>query len=334
MRAQLFIKPFLIIVATILLPATVWSHPGIGIVKDSKGNIFYTDLQQIWKIGHGNKTIVVPHVHTHELYIDAQDNLYGEHQFNNAAGDSFYHYLWKLQPNGTLDKVQPTQLAFQQIDFSLARDKAGNAYYIKHFIKHPDEAHIYKKDTSGKETIFARGNFKGVHWLHPQADGSILFVQTNNVYKAMPGGNIITIAKRIGNAKPSFSFSGNSIMVWGAWQDDAANTYVAVFSDQAVKKIAKDGNVSTYYQSKGNWAPIHGVFYNSGKLWVLESSDKNEIRAVQADATPTPGNKLFTTLSVGGSILCSILLYLFFKMQQREQQRAIALKYFDPSKGK
>jgi len=31
------------------------AHPGIGIVKDSKGNIFYTDLKQVWKISPDGK---------------------------------------------------------------------------------------------------------------------------------------------------------------------------------------------------------------------------------------------------------------------------------------
>ncbi len=62
----------------ILFPLFGQAHPGVGIVKDSKGNIYYTDLKQVWKITKGNKTVVVPDVHTHELYVDQNDNLYGE----------------------------------------------------------------------------------------------------------------------------------------------------------------------------------------------------------------------------------------------------------------
>ena len=293
------------------------AHPGIGIVKDSKGNIYYTDLQQVWKISNGHKSIAVPHVHTHELYIDAQDNLYGEHQFNNAAGDTFYHYMWQLQPNGKLDTVYPTQIAYQQINFSLARDKAGNEYYTRQFIKRPNDAHIYKKDRNGNETVFARGNFKGVTWLHPQNNGSLLFVQNNNVYKATPDGKVICLAKNIGSKQPSFHFSGNSITVWGVWQDAAANTYVAVFSDQAVKKIAPDGSVSNYYQSKGEWAPLHGVFDNEGRLWVIESSDKNEIRVVAANAVVPEKNQTFTIVYTSGILVTAILIYLLFTQPKK-----------------
>jgi hypothetical protein len=35
-----------------------------------------------------------------------------------------------------------------------------------------------------------------------------------------------------------------------------------------------------YYKSADNWAPTHGVFEDQGHLWLLESSDKNEVRVI------------------------------------------------------
>ncbi|MEK6565879.1 MAG: hypothetical protein AABZ41_04135, partial [Bacteroidota bacterium] len=47
---------------------------------DSQGNVYYTDLKHVWKLTpDGTKSIAIRNVHTHELYIDPQDNLYGEH---------------------------------------------------------------------------------------------------------------------------------------------------------------------------------------------------------------------------------------------------------------
>ena len=36
--------------AIVLVAASAAAHPGIGIVADSRGNIFYTDLKQVWRI--------------------------------------------------------------------------------------------------------------------------------------------------------------------------------------------------------------------------------------------------------------------------------------------
>lgn len=62
-----------------LFPVFSTAHPGVGIVCDRVGNIFYTDLKNVYKIAqNGERTIAVAHVHTHELAPDLADNLYGD----------------------------------------------------------------------------------------------------------------------------------------------------------------------------------------------------------------------------------------------------------------
>lgn len=268
----------------LMLPLVSAAHPGIGIVKDSKGNIYYTDLQQVWKISNGKRTVAVPNVHSHELYIDAADNLYGEGTSYQSNPEKFFHYLWIYRPTGKIDTVVGMKEDFVVVDFSLARDKQGNEYYTKRFLRRGDTTHIYKRTRNGKETVFATGNFKGVSWLHPQGDGSLLFVSDNNLYRVDVAGTIQLIRKEIANAKPSFPFSKDNPTVWGVWQDASKNIYAAAFSDQAVKKIDANGNMTILYQSKGEWTPLHGVFDNEGTLWVLEGSDKNEVRVTKVDA--------------------------------------------------
>jgi len=97
------------------------AHPSIAIVKDSKGNIYYSDLGQVWKIGGGKKSIAVANVHTHELFIDVNDNLVGEHLwYDGDASGKFYHYLWRLEKNGKLDTIFTTTQAYSKFDFSIA----------------------------------------------------------------------------------------------------------------------------------------------------------------------------------------------------------------------
>lgn len=273
-----------LIVALLWLPALTTAHPGIGIVADRRGAIFYTDLQQVWKISGGQRSIAVPDVHTHELFLDSVDNLYGEHQWNDESGKHFYHYLWRLSPDGRLDTIVSNRPAFADADFTLARDCRGNEYYLKpaHYLKPTDTSSIVRRTLGGQEIILARGLFKGVSWLHPHTDGSVLYILNNTVYRIETDGTTSTIARGIASEQPSYAYFGNNPIVYGAWQDVARNIYVAVFSDQAVKKIDRSGAVSVFYSSKGRWSPTHGVFDKDGYLWVLECSDKNEIRAVKA----------------------------------------------------
>ena len=298
----------------IFLPIITHAHPGIGIVKDSKGNIYYSDLQRVWKISGGKKTVVVPNVHTHELYIDKGDKLFGEGGYYDSGTQRFYHYLWVLHQSGHVDTVVGMKEDFIHVDFSFARDKNGNEYYTKQFLKTPDANHIYKRTLGGKETVFAKGNFKGVVWLHPQGDGTLLYVQKNALYSVDRYGNIQLIKSGIGNAKPSFTFSGNNITNWGVWKDSRDNIYIAAFSDQAVKKIDSKGTLSVVYQSTGNWTPLHGLFDNNNRLWVLEGSDKNEVRvtatSIEVSQMKRANSRWSHTAIVGCLLLFGMLVIL------------------------
>jgi len=262
----------------ILISTFCYAHPGIGIVCDSRDNIFYSDLANVYKISNGRTSIAVANVHTHELYLDENDILYGEHVSYQPGTEKFYHYLWRLTPDGDLDTVVDLSQAYIKHDFSLARDRQGNEYYLR--LK--DTQRLYKRDVSGRENVFATGNFAGIKWLHPQHDGSLLLVSDNNVLRITATGSTVVLARNIGNSKPSFAFCEDNITIWGAWEDHNRNVYVAVFSDQAIKQITPKGEVSVRYTSTGKWSPTHGVFDKKGKLWVLECSDKNEIRVVLA----------------------------------------------------
>ncbi len=240
-----------LIIFFLLSPIIGCAHPGIGIVIDSRGNIYYSDLHQVWEISTGKRKIKVRNVHTHELYIDKEDNLYGENEmYEGELTNRYYHYLWILRPNGNLDTLIGPKQAYLHHDYSLARDIEGNEYFLKQFIQPADINHIYKRYLNGKEVIFATGSFKGIRWLHPQKDGSVLYVLNNDVYRIDSKGKVNVLAKNIGNKIPSFKFSGNNITVWGAWQDKGNNVYVAIFSDQTVKKILSNGSISNYYRSK------------------------------------------------------------------------------------
>jgi len=84
--------------------APLAAHPGVGIVMDRRGNVFYTDLKQVWKITpDGRKTVAVPEVHSHELCLDERGNLYGEHLwYEGEATNKWGHRVWRLGTDGAL----------------------------------------------------------------------------------------------------------------------------------------------------------------------------------------------------------------------------------------
>jgi hypothetical protein len=277
------------LIVLLFLSTVCSAHPGVGIVKDSKGNIYYTDLERVWKISNGKRTVLIPNVHTHELYVSAADELYGEGGYYDDASKKFYHYLWVYR-NGRTDTVIGMKQAYVEQDFSLARDGAGNEYYIKRNVVHVDTAHMYRRSPEGKETVFATGDFGGIAWLHPQNDGSVFYVKNNSLFKVDSKGETKIIKQGIGS-KPSFVHAHDAANLFGVWKDKNGNYYVAVFSDQVVKKIDAAGNMSEVYKSKDNWTPLHGVFDNEDRLWVLETSDKNEVKATLVGTGEQPKTK-------------------------------------------
>src|SRR5574339_286409 len=127
-------KKLLAVGCWLLVCFNLKAHPGIGILKDSKGTIYYTDLKQVWKISpDGKKSVVVHDVHTHELYIDQQDNLYGEHLwYNGEKLDTWGYYVWCLKNTGELVKIIDPTEGFRT-DYSFTRDAAGNMYWVERF---------------------------------------------------------------------------------------------------------------------------------------------------------------------------------------------------------
>jgi hypothetical protein len=120
------LRPLPALVATTLLAA----HPGVGIVRDATGNVFYTDLKQVWRIGpDGTRSVAVPGVHTHELCLEPDGGLLGEHLwFEGEQSGRWGHRLWRLGPDGSLRDLIPARPGFLEDEgTSLVRDRAGTA---------------------------------------------------------------------------------------------------------------------------------------------------------------------------------------------------------------
>src|ERR1700752_659884 len=153
--------PFLAPVVVVWCPPAP-AHPGVGIVQDSRGNVFFTDLKQVWKItADGRKSVAVPNVHSHELCIDAEDNLFGEHLwYEGDATKKWGHRVWRLTKDGNLSDVIPAREGFLR-DYSFVRDRAGNMYWAE-----PGEKVVIKKrPRDGQATTLAAADFRDVGWM-------------------------------------------------------------------------------------------------------------------------------------------------------------------------
>jgi hypothetical protein len=259
-----------------LLIVNCLAHPGIGIVKDSNGNIYYTDLKQVWKIdpATGKKIVVVHDVHTHELYMDANDNIYGEHLwYNGEKLNTWGHYVWCLKQNGSLSKeIEPTEGLLN--NYSFVRDKAGNMYWVERFTV----SRFMKKTPDGKISKLAEGKFSFVSWLHCTDNGTIYFTESNKLQKLTPDGKITVLANDLKSKTTEFTMSGRDYDGYGIWTDAADNIYIAMIDAKKVNRITPGGNVDHIFFATSLWTPCSGVFDTEGNLWLLEFSVTNETR--------------------------------------------------------
>lgn len=304
-----------------------FAHPGIGIVKDSKGNIYYTDLHDVWKISPGGaRTIAVHNVHTHELYMDANDDLYGEHLwYNGETLDTWGYYVWCLRSNNKLDTVIKPTAGFLK-NYSFARDAKGNMYWVER-----DSVNSFvRRSPDGKIDTILQGKFKDVRWIHSTKGGAIYFIDLYDLYKIDNAGQLSLIAKNIPDNTPSFGLMGGKHSLFGIWTDSIENVYVANLSGQVVKRITPAGKVEDFVYSVTPWSPTGGLFDNNGNLWLLETSLTNEARTRKISAsqfnkgktTPVILRNYILPLGVFALIIAAIVLIIRVVWRKRKRLKA------------
>ncbi|HUO85415.1 MAG TPA: hypothetical protein VM534_09910 [Thermoanaerobaculia bacterium] len=272
------------ILLILLVGSPLFAHPCVGIVRDSRGNLYYTDLKQVWKISpDGKKSIVVKNVHSHELAIDADDKLYGEHLwYEGEATDRWGHRVWRLSPDGKLTDIIPSREGFLK-DYGFVRDRAGNVYWKT------DRA-ILERNPEGKIRSRARGDFRDARQMTSTADGVLYLVDGADVKRIDRDGRTTLLARNLRERRllDPFTWFFDNHNLMGIWVDARENVYVAVSGGKIVKRIAPDGTVSVAARSKGRWSPTGGLVTPEGDLWVLEwgQPSKARVRRVGRIADP------------------------------------------------
>ena len=71
----------------------IFAHPAWGIVVDHQKQVFFSDLESVWKIDRQGKFSVFRQGesgrHVHDLSIDQADNIYGLDESYNPETKSF-----------------------------------------------------------------------------------------------------------------------------------------------------------------------------------------------------------------------------------------------------
>ena len=252
------------------------AHPGVGIVMDSKGNVFYTDLRHIWKIDNkGTRTIAVQNVHSHEIYLDENDNLYGEHLwYEGEATDKWGHYVWKYSPSGTIEKVIPPSEGFLT-NYSFVRDDHDHMFWAD---RNGTCQQITRKNPDQTSTHLGKHCFSDIRWMTATPEGNVYLIDAYDLKKVEPNGNVKIMAENIPERKLTQFTVNDSHLAMGLWTDKKENVYVAIYGARKVKKITPDKKVSVVVETSMMWSPTGGLVAPNGDFWLLEYSQTNQAR--------------------------------------------------------
>src|SRR6185437_13328769 len=130
MRA-LIITIAVIVMPCVLLAVNVSAHPAWGIALDRNNQIYFSDIETIWKIDAQGKLTVfragVSGRHVHEINLGEDGNLYGVDNSYEPATQRFIAALWTITPDGKFSYlVAPT--SDPPKGMTNWKDAAGNRY--------------------------------------------------------------------------------------------------------------------------------------------------------------------------------------------------------------
>ena len=270
MQMRTAVTAALLLFATSLLRASAGERRHV----DSRGNVYYSDLAQVWRIApDGTKSVVVPNVHTHELYLDARDNLFGEHLwYEGDVTKKWGHYVWRRDAGGRVGKVVPDSEGFLR-NYSFVRDRAGNMYFAD-----PNGKTIVKRTPAGRNEVLARGGFRDIRWMSVLPDGTLDFTDAGDVVRITPDRRLTRIAHGLAKGTVLRPHVPDRHAIQGIWHDRNGTIYLADSAHGQVKRVTAAGKVSVVAESVPPWAPCGGAFAPNGDLLVLEYSVTNQVR--------------------------------------------------------
>ena len=274
-------------VVLILTPAML-AHPATGIVVDRTGQVYFSDLETIWKLDADRKLSVfrpgVSGRHVHELAIDDQDNIYGEDISYEPATKKWISDVWKMTPAGALTYlVAPTTDPPRAL--TIRRDRDGNTYSIDQNNHLKQRTILFRRTPDGQVTPFAgaaygrrdgkgtSAQFSSVGSLAFGSDGNLYLTDGISLRKVTMDGTVTTVATNL-NARTSEDkpvlFEGLYGSLAGLTVTTNGVAYVADAGNRRLLRISPEGKVDVALRTDPPFFP-NGVFATpSGEVYVLE----------------------------------------------------------------
>ncbi len=294
-----------------LCPSTsAIAHPATGIVVDRAGNVYFSDLETIWKISDGKLTIFRAGQrgrHVHELAIDAEDNIYGADVSYNPATEGWPSAIWKMTTDGKISYLLATTENLPR-GLSIWRDRAGNSYWVDQNNHTKTQTLLLKRTPEGVVTTLAGGaygntdgkgtaaKFSSVGGITFGPDGSLYLSDGAAIRKVTMEGDVTTIGSgldfRDRKDQPRF-LSGLSGSLTGLAVAPDGTVYAADSGNRRLLKVTPQGKANVILRTEPPYF-ANGVAIAENDLYVLEVgftlpniSSGPRVRKISADGKET-----------------------------------------------
>lgn len=261
--------------------SVIAAHPAVGVVEDARGTIFYTDTERVWRVtADGRATVAVSDVHTHELMVDAEGNLIGEHLwYEGDATARWGHRVWRRSPDGRVTDLHPARAGFLSDD-GFARDAAGNHY----FADRGATTILRRRSPEGRLSIVAELPSQSVGRLMALPDGTLHVLDGGDLRRVSPAGVVTTVARQLSARTPPPAGVTGLNYHMGLWSGPDGSICVAVAEEALVLAVSPGGAARVLVRSPPPWRPSGGLHDRAGRLWLLEYDPRNTMRLVRVTA--------------------------------------------------
>jgi sugar lactone lactonase YvrE len=266
-------KVILGVTAFFFLSRTVCSHPGSGIVVDSKGNVFVADINRgLLKFSPDGKVTVVLREAGHWLAADTDKRFAG---MDFQKSDHWPRWFKHRNP-------PESELAFvSDAGSPLVIHRDGNLYFVCGDARMiPGGLQVGRLSPDGTLGLVAPGlkarteDLGGIKGLASGPDDSLYAVTPGAVLKLKLDGTFATVKERIiapdcDRYLPPNTPKNQEPFLTGLTVGPRGDIYLAATGCRCVLKLDTHGEISTLLKAEAPWSPT-GLTFHGEDLYVAE----------------------------------------------------------------
>jgi hypothetical protein len=253
----------LALIGATLLPASLFAHPGSGIVVDRLGQVYFVDMVSgIWKLDTHGVLTHIPGPGFHWMALDA-DNRFSRARLPSGSG-------------GDVVRIGADPTIILASSYPLAMGQDGNLYFPSH---DAGPVELMQMLPAGSAVVVARlppmasgTPIRDLNGLATGPGGSLYYTESKAIRRVGKDGRVSTVVQNISlttcGSVPGIGPADRPLLR-GLDVDTSGTIYVAATGCGSVLRVTADGHVSVMFQSDGPWSPT-GIALFGADLYVLE----------------------------------------------------------------